>query len=186
MPTSSSHPGVARVVCAALLGRLPTGMAPLATVLLLRDEGRSYAVAGRRRCRGIGGQRHRMAALGAARRSHRAGTRVVAARVRLPGRLRSSCAARHARRAGHCADRRAPRWRGRRCPRSARACVRSGPACSRPRACATPRTRSRPGCRRCSSSSGRSSPRRSPSSQRRGRPSCRVWLRRRSAPSGLR
>jgi MFS family permease len=39
-------PGVARVVCAALLGRLPTGMAPLATVLLLRDEGRSYAVAG--------------------------------------------------------------------------------------------------------------------------------------------
>ena len=27
-------PGVARVVCAALLGRLPNGMAPLATVLL--------------------------------------------------------------------------------------------------------------------------------------------------------
>lgn len=39
-------PGVARVVCAALLGRLPNGMAPLATVLLLRGEGRSYAVAG--------------------------------------------------------------------------------------------------------------------------------------------
>jgi MFS family permease len=39
-------PGVARVVCAALLGRLPIGMAPLATVLLLRGEGRSYAVAG--------------------------------------------------------------------------------------------------------------------------------------------
>jgi MFS family permease len=39
-------PGVGRVVCAALLGRLPSGMAPLATVLLLRAEGRSYAVAG--------------------------------------------------------------------------------------------------------------------------------------------
>jgi MFS family permease len=39
-------PGVARVVCAALIGRLPNGMAPLATVLLLRGEGRSYAVAG--------------------------------------------------------------------------------------------------------------------------------------------
>jgi MFS family permease len=39
-------PGVGRVVCAALLGRLPSGMAPLATVLLLRGEGRSYAVAG--------------------------------------------------------------------------------------------------------------------------------------------
>lgn len=39
-------PGVAGVVCAALLGRLPTGMAPLAIVLLLRGEGRSYAVAG--------------------------------------------------------------------------------------------------------------------------------------------
>ena len=39
-------PGVARVVWAALLGRLPNGMAPLATVLLLRGEGRSYAVAG--------------------------------------------------------------------------------------------------------------------------------------------
>jgi MFS family permease len=41
-----SAPGVAGVVCAALLGRLPTGMAPLAIVLLLRGEGRSYAVAG--------------------------------------------------------------------------------------------------------------------------------------------
>jgi MFS family permease len=39
-------PGVGRVVLAALLGRLPNGMAPLATVLLLRGEGRSYAVAG--------------------------------------------------------------------------------------------------------------------------------------------
>ena len=39
-------PGVSRVVCAALLGRLPNGMAALATVLLLRGEGRSYAVAG--------------------------------------------------------------------------------------------------------------------------------------------
>jgi MFS family permease len=39
-------PGVARIVCAALIGRLPNGMAPLATVLLLRGEGRSYAVAG--------------------------------------------------------------------------------------------------------------------------------------------
>jgi MFS family permease len=39
-------PGVGRVVAAALLGRLPGGMAPLATVLLLRGEGRSYAVAG--------------------------------------------------------------------------------------------------------------------------------------------
>ena len=39
-------PGVGRVVLAALLGRLPMGMAPLATVLLLRGEGRSYAVAG--------------------------------------------------------------------------------------------------------------------------------------------
>jgi MFS family permease len=39
-------PGVGRVVSAALLGRLPGGMAPLATVLLLRAEGRSYAVAG--------------------------------------------------------------------------------------------------------------------------------------------
>jgi MFS family permease len=39
-------PGVARVVWAALLGRLPNGMAPLATVLLVRGEGRSYAVAG--------------------------------------------------------------------------------------------------------------------------------------------
>ena len=39
-------PGVARVVCAALLGRLPIGMGPLATVLLLRGEGHSYAVTG--------------------------------------------------------------------------------------------------------------------------------------------
>jgi MFS family permease len=39
-------PGVGRVVSAALLGRLPGGMAPIATVLLLRGEGRSYAVAG--------------------------------------------------------------------------------------------------------------------------------------------
>ena len=41
-----AFPGVAQIVAAALLGRLPTGMAPLATVLLLRGEGRSYAVAG--------------------------------------------------------------------------------------------------------------------------------------------
>jgi MFS family permease len=39
-------PGVARIVVAALLGRLPVGMAPLATVLLVRGEGRSYGVAG--------------------------------------------------------------------------------------------------------------------------------------------
>jgi MFS family permease len=39
-------PGVARVVVAALLGRLPAGMAPLATLLVVRGEGRSYAVAG--------------------------------------------------------------------------------------------------------------------------------------------
>jgi MFS family permease len=41
-----AFPGVARVVAAALIGRLPIGMTPLATVLLLRGEGRSYAVAG--------------------------------------------------------------------------------------------------------------------------------------------
>ena len=39
-------PGVGRIAAAALLARLPTGMAPLATVLLVRGEGRSYAVAG--------------------------------------------------------------------------------------------------------------------------------------------
>lgn len=39
-------PGVARIVAASLLGRLPGGMAPLATVLLVREEGRSYGVAG--------------------------------------------------------------------------------------------------------------------------------------------
>lgn len=39
-------PGVARVVCAALLGRLPIGMGPLAVVLLLRGEGHSYGVTG--------------------------------------------------------------------------------------------------------------------------------------------
>jgi MFS family permease len=39
-------PGVGRVVCAAVFGRLAVGMAPLATVLLIRGEGRSYAVAG--------------------------------------------------------------------------------------------------------------------------------------------
>jgi MFS family permease len=39
-------PGVARVVSAALVGRLPSGMAPLAILLLVRGEGRSYAVAG--------------------------------------------------------------------------------------------------------------------------------------------
>jgi MFS family permease len=41
-----AFPGVARIVVAALLGRLPNGMAPLAAVLLIRGEGRSYAVAG--------------------------------------------------------------------------------------------------------------------------------------------
>jgi MFS family permease len=39
-------PGVGRLVGAALLGRLPMGMVPLATLLLVRGEGRSYAVAG--------------------------------------------------------------------------------------------------------------------------------------------
>ncbi|MDX6600772.1 MAG: hypothetical protein QOE87_4659 [Gaiellales bacterium] len=39
-------PGVARIAAAALLARLPGGMAPLATVLLVRGEGRSYGVAG--------------------------------------------------------------------------------------------------------------------------------------------
>ena len=39
-------PGVARIVAAALIGRIPNGMAPLATVLLVRGEGRSYAAAG--------------------------------------------------------------------------------------------------------------------------------------------
>lgn len=39
-------PGVGRIAAAALIARLPTGMTPLATVLLVRDEGRSYAVAG--------------------------------------------------------------------------------------------------------------------------------------------
>ena len=39
-------PGVAPVVCASLLARLTVGMAPLATLLLIRGEGRSYAVAG--------------------------------------------------------------------------------------------------------------------------------------------
>jgi MFS family permease len=39
-------PGVARIATAALLARLPGGMAPLATVLLVRGEGRSYGVAG--------------------------------------------------------------------------------------------------------------------------------------------
>jgi MFS family permease len=41
-----AFPGVARIVAAALIGRLPGGMAPLATLLLVRGEGRSYAVAG--------------------------------------------------------------------------------------------------------------------------------------------
>ncbi len=41
-----AFPGVARIVLAALLGRLPNGMTPLATLLLVRGEGRSYAVAG--------------------------------------------------------------------------------------------------------------------------------------------
>jgi MFS family permease len=39
-------PGVASVVSASLLARLTVGMAPLATLLLIRGEGRSYAVAG--------------------------------------------------------------------------------------------------------------------------------------------
>ncbi len=39
-------PGVGRMVWGALIARLPMGMAPLATVLLMREEGRSYAVAG--------------------------------------------------------------------------------------------------------------------------------------------
>jgi MFS family permease len=39
-------PGVGRIAAAAVLARLPSGMTPLATVLLVRDEGRSYAVAG--------------------------------------------------------------------------------------------------------------------------------------------
>ena len=39
-------PGVANVVGASLLARLTVGMAPLATLLLIRGEGRSYAVAG--------------------------------------------------------------------------------------------------------------------------------------------
>jgi len=39
-------PGVARVVWAALIGRLPAGMAPLAILLLVRGEGHSYAAAG--------------------------------------------------------------------------------------------------------------------------------------------
>ena len=39
-------PGVGRIAAAALLARLPSGMAPLATVLLVRGEGRSYGVAG--------------------------------------------------------------------------------------------------------------------------------------------
>jgi MFS family permease len=41
-----AFPGVGRIVAAALLGRLPNGMTPLATLLLVRGEGRSYAVAG--------------------------------------------------------------------------------------------------------------------------------------------
>lgn len=39
-------PGVGPVVTAALLSRLAVGMWPLATLLLIRGEGRSYAVAG--------------------------------------------------------------------------------------------------------------------------------------------
>ncbi len=39
-------PGIPRIAAAALLARLPSGMAPLATVLLVRGEGRSYGVAG--------------------------------------------------------------------------------------------------------------------------------------------
>jgi MFS family permease len=39
-------PGVGRLVGAALLGRVTIGMVPLATLLLVRAEGRSYAVAG--------------------------------------------------------------------------------------------------------------------------------------------
>ena len=39
-------PGVARIVAAGLVGRIPNGMTPLATVLLVRGEGRSYAAAG--------------------------------------------------------------------------------------------------------------------------------------------
>jgi MFS family permease len=39
-------PGVGRIAAAALLARLPSGMTPLATVLLVRGEGRSYGVAG--------------------------------------------------------------------------------------------------------------------------------------------
>jgi MFS family permease len=39
-------PGIPRIATAALLARLPAGMAPLATVLLVRSEGRSYGVAG--------------------------------------------------------------------------------------------------------------------------------------------
>jgi MFS family permease len=41
-----AFPGVGRIVAAALIGRLPGGMAPLAMLLLVRGEGRSYAVAG--------------------------------------------------------------------------------------------------------------------------------------------
>ena len=96
-------PGVARVVIAALLGRLPIGMAPLATVLLLRDEGRSYAVAGVVVAAGSVASAIGWPLWRAARRSRRPDARVAAARVRVPGRVRGPCAARHARRAGHCA-----------------------------------------------------------------------------------
>jgi MFS family permease len=39
-------PGVARIVAAGVVARIPMGMTPLATVLLVRGEGRSYAAAG--------------------------------------------------------------------------------------------------------------------------------------------
>jgi MFS family permease len=39
-------PGVGQVVMAGLIGRLPQGMVPLGTVLLVRAEGHSYAIVG--------------------------------------------------------------------------------------------------------------------------------------------
>ena len=148
-------PGVGRVVLAALLGRLPSGMAPLATVLLLRGEGRSYAVAGvvvaaSSLASAIGwplwgrlvdriGQAQVLLPLGIVYPAAFAGLALLATQG-APVVALAACSA----------------LAGATLPPLG-ACMRAlwPSLLATARACATPPTRSRPGCRSCSSSSAR-------------------------------
>ena len=110
---------------------------------------------GTRRRRGVARRRDRLAALGPADRPHRPGARAAAARRRLSGRARRDWRCRRRRAHRRSCSPPSPRSPAGRCRPSGRACARSGrPSCRR-RACAIRPTRSRPGCRSSSSSSGR-------------------------------